>query len=362
MNKKIKAAIVLVLFAVALSGCKKEQKDTDVIIPLQETEEVETKEPSMEPEATKEVETHKGKAKSTLTGEWIKKSLTKKRPYAIMINNILAANPQSGTSQASILYEAVVEGGITRMMGIFEDFDAERIGSTRSARHYFVSFADEYDAIYVHFGQTKYADAKISELRVDNLSGLSAIGSTVFYRDNSIKAPHNAFASYNGIIKGTKQIGYRTKLRKNVNTFDFYEDNTDIQGKTADKVILGFSNYTSPYFTYNKKTGLYDRYQFGGAHIDKAAGKQLSFQNIIIQIVNEWDIDKNGYQTMDIEHASGKGYYITNGKAEEITWEKNESDKTRTYYGADGKKLTMNPGKTYIAIYPKKRLSKLSIS
>lgn len=361
--KKIAGYLVMLMMCVMLCSCGSGKEDeANAIIPLEtpvSEKPVAEAVPSKEPAVTKE-ENHEGEVRSSLTGEWIDEKLAGKRPYAVMINNIQSASPQSGTSQASILYEAVVEGGITRMMGIFEDFDSDRIGSVRSARHYFVSFADEYDAIFCHYGQTKYATAKISELGVDNLSGLSSIGSTVFYRDSSIKAPHNAFASYDGIMKGTKTLGYRTTLRENVNTFQFYDEETKPKGDSATKVTLGFSNYTSPYFKYNKKKALYYRYQFGEKHIDKATGKTLTFKNLIIQIVDEWNIDKNGYQTMDIEHASGDGYYITDGKAEKITWEKNESKKSRTYYDSSGKELKLNMGKTYIAVYPKNRLSYLS--
>lgn len=366
MKKSVILCCILLLAATISVGCSsKDKSNKDAIIPLEETvsaaPEIEVT-LSQEPVVTPKEEKHDGEAKSMLTGEWIDEELASKRPYAVMLNNIKAASPQSGTSQAAILYEAVVEGGITRLMGIFEDFDAERIGSCRSARHYFVSFADEYDAIFVHFGQTKYAAAKIEKLGVNNLSGLTSLGTTVFYRDSSIKAPHNAFASYKGIIKGTKAAGYRTELGEKVNAFQFYDKETKPDGDRAAKVTLGFSNYTSPYFVYNKKKALYYRYQFGDKHIDKNTGKQLAFKNIIIQIVDEWDIDKNGYQTMDIEKASGNGYYITDGKAAKITWSKNESKKTRTYYDSEGKELRLNTGKTYIAVYPKDRLSHLEIA
>lgn len=365
MKKNVILCCILLLVAALSMGCSsKEKSNKDAIIPLEETvsvvPEVEVT-PSTEPVVTVKEESHDGEVKSRLTGLWIDEDLAGKRPYAVMLNNIKAASPQSGTSQASILYEAVVEGGITRLMGIFEDFDADRIGSCRSARHYFVSFADEYDAIFVHYGQTKYATAKIEKLGVNNLSGLSSLGTTVFYRDSSIKAPHNAFASYKGIMKGTKAAGYRTELRDNVNTFQFYDKETKPDGDSAAKVTLGFSNYTSPYFVYNKKKALYYRYQFGDKHIDRNTGEQLAFKNIIIQIVDEWDIDKNGYQTMDIEKATGDGYYITDGKVTKITWSKNESKKKRTYYDSDGNELTLNAGKTYIAVYPKARLSYLEI-
>jgi hypothetical protein len=146
-----------------------------------------------------------------------------------------------------------------------------------------------------------------------------------------------------------------------VNRFQFYKKNTKPKGKNAKKVTLGYSSYTAPYFTYVKKTAKYYRYQFGEKHIDRATGKQLAFKNIIIQVVDEWDIDKKGYQTMDIANTSGEGYYLTNGKAVKITWTKNENKKTRVYYDSTGKELKLNAGKTFISIFPKKRLSELII-
>lgn len=360
MMKKILLSFVLLVSCAMLGACGANKEDeTNAIIPIETTKEPIEVTPFVESVVTTKEESREGKARSNLTGEWMDEELATLRPYALMINNIQAANPQSGTSQASILYEALAEGGITRLMGIFEDFDAKRIGSVRSARHYFVSFADEYDAIFVHYGQTKYATAKIKELGVDNLSGLESIGETVFFRDSKIKAPHNAFASYKGILSGTSKLGYRTTLRDHVNTFDFYEEETKPKGDNASKVILGFSSYTSPYFKYNKSKALYYRYQFGGKHIDKATGKQLAFKNLIIQLVDESNIDKNGYQTMDIENATGDGYYVTDGKATKITWKKNESTKERRYYDKNGDTLKLNVGKTYIAVYPKNRVNEL---
>lgn len=345
-------------------GCKKQAPNSMPIETIESN--MQTPAPTIEPTplTTPIPESLVGKAQSKISGLWIDEELVKLRPYAVMFNNIQYASPQSGISQASVLYEAIVEGGITRLMGIFEEFDSDRIGSTRSARHYFVSFADEYDAIYVHFGQTKYATKKMADLGIDNLSGLEGVGNTVFYRDNTIKAPHNAFASYQGILAGIKQKKYRTELKEDYeNHYNFYNTDTDMLEETkASKVTLGFSKYTTPYFTYNMEDKLYYRYQFGKEHIDKNTGKQLAFKNIIIQLVKEWDIDKNDYQTMDIENSSGNGYYITNGNAVEITWKKNEATKKMHYYDKNGEILTVNPGKTYIAVFPKDRIEQISIS
>lgn len=356
--------ILVLIFALLLALTACGRKDTKEEPESSTEASVETPPASMEPEETVEPEeSHEGQAISKLTGLWVDEDIASQRPIALMFNNIAYASPQSGTGEASILYEAVVEGGITRLMAIFETVSGDRIGSVRSARHYYVSVADEYDAIFAHFGHTKYATSKIEKLGVDNLSGLSGIGSTVYYRDNSIKAPHNAFASAKGIKKGIEIKGYRTTLREGMNNhFTFHEEDTEpSKGEDAsNKVTLGFSGYTSPYFTYDAKDRLYYRTQFDEPHIDKATGEQLAFKNLIIQYVSYWTIDqKNGYQSMDIEDSKGEGLYITDGKAVPITWDKKEASKEMHYYSEDGSLLTVNPGKTYVALYPTNRKAQL---
>jgi hypothetical protein len=358
--RRLRWFLAFAIIVLGISSCGKKEKNVITKDSIIETSTPSpTVVPTLEPTPTKTEDPHTGEVKSKLTGLYVKEEIGRKRPFAIMFNNIKLASPQSGTSEADILYEAIVEGGITRLMGIFEQAKSDRIGSIRSARHYFVSIADEYDAIFVHFGQTKYATAKISELAVNNLSGLSGIGTTVFYRDNSINAPHNAFTSLKGLLKGTNVLGYNTKYEDDYEGhFKFYNDDTELKSSIeVNKLTLNFSTYTSPYFTYDKKNRCYLRYQFGVPHVDANTNKQLRFKNILVQFVKEWNIDKNGYQTMDIENSSGKGYYITNGNAIEITWKKNEATKKMRYYNEDGTELKINPGKTYIAIFPNDRTS-----
>jgi hypothetical protein len=300
---------------------------------------------------------HEGMMRSNLSGLWVPIEVGTNRPFAFQFSNFKTVANQWGISQADIVYECIVEGGITRLLGIGENYTGDRIGSTRSSRHYFVSIADEYDAIYIHYGKTKYATAKIKELGIDNLDGETGIGTTVFYRDKSMKAPHNAFASLKGILKGIKQKGYETKLEKDYEPhYRFNEEDTDLtEGSTVDKLSIKFSAYTTPYFEYNSKDKLYYRSQFGGPHKDSNTGEQLRFKNIIVQFVKEWDIDRNDYQTMDLENASGTGYYITNGKMIKITWKKNEDKRLMRYYNEAGEELTINPGKTYITLFPRDR-------
>lgn len=362
-KKKIDCFFLLSIATLFLFGCKK--KSTEIKYEDTNNYEDNTATVTVAPtqSVTEEVVNHDGEMRSYLSGLWVPKEVGVKRPYAYVFNNFKTVSNQWGIGQADIVYECLVEGGITRFLGIGENYTSDRIGSTRSARHYFVSIADEYDSIYIHFGGTKYAYSKIKELGVDELDGLTGVGSVVFYRDKSIKAPHNAFASVEGIQKGIKKKGFETQYKDGYEPhFSFYEEDTDLaSGTDANEIVLDFSSYIKPFFKYDAKDKLYYRYQFGSAHLDSLTGKQLSFKNIIIQYVKEWNIDKKGYQTMDLENASGKGVYITNGKAVPITWKKKEATGWMRYYNEAGEALTINPGKTYITLFPNNRTDDAAI-
>lgn len=299
---------------------------------------------------------------SPLSGKPLNKKYKNKRPFAFMFNNIEFAYPQTGTGRAEILYEILAEGGITRLMGVFDYMKGDKIGSVRSARHYYVDFANEFDAIFVHFGQTHYAIDEIKKLGVDTISGLSWEGAKAFYRDNSIRAPHNAFASAKGLMQAMKDKKLRTKPRKGLTShFNFSEEDevtNDKEGSfKAEYVKVPFSAYMTPSFTYGKKEKLYTRYAFGTKHIDKGTGKALKFRNIFIQFVNEYNKDRNGYQTMDLMNQSGSGYYITNGKGIKVYWQKKGgADKTKFYYDkTHTEEVLVNTGKTYYAVFPVNR-------
>ena len=113
---------------------------------------------------------------SYLTGQPVAAGQQSQRPIAVMLNNIKSGCPQSGIAEASVVYEAPVEGRITRLMGLYENWPAiENIGYVRSSRDYFVYCALEHDAIYCHYGQaTPYVGDLLNSPRVDNVSGAVA--------------------------------------------------------------------------------------------------------------------------------------------------------------------------------------------
>lgn len=348
MGKNVKIILgvvagIIVIAAVVCAiifGSVMKKTDTSKETTVAETEEVTTKDP------------YAGKVQSKLTGEYIKESKANKRPVALMYNNIINAIPHSGLYNADICYEAPVEGAITRIMGIFEDYkDIKKMGSVRSCRIYYCSFANEWDAIYGHFGQSKYALEYLQSGSIDTVSSLT--GEKYYFRTSDRVAPHNCFTSGANLKKAIKELGYRSEYKKNYEGhFEFADPDSKIElasDKVAKKVELGYQ-INHPYFVYNKKDGQYYRYQYGDKHIDDQNNKQLHCSNIIIQFVDSTLYPDNKSLNITL-NGSGKGWYITNGKAEKITWNKENQRSGQTkYLDENGEEIKLNTGKTWICI------------
>ena len=309
-----------------------------------------------------------GYVRSYLTGKWVEESVGDHRPVAVMLNNIEQAQPMSGVGSADVIYECVVEGSLTRMMGIFENYkDLEKIGSVRSCRNYFVYYALEYDAIYAHYGQSAYAVSLLDQDFVDNLSGLSSIGGTVFYRTSDRVAPHNAYASGMGIDAGIEKLGYRTSYREDYKgKFTFAHDDEDIVPSGADSfeasVIKPGYLINKPWFEYNPEDKKYYRYQYDDKQIDDVTGEQLQVDNIVFQYSGWQQIDDNGYLGFDC-HSGGEMIYFTRGKAQKGGWIRFDGDQGSTrYYDSEGKEIIFNQGKTWICIIQDTMADKVEIN
>ena len=136
------------------------------------------------------------------------------RPIAVMIDNHPKAWPQANLNKAYLVYEIIVEGGETRLMAVFKNQDLQEIGPVRSARHYFLDYALENDAIYVHHGWSPQAERDIPNLRVDYINGIQESAKD-FWREKSKSVPHNLFTSTESILTIAKRKGYDTTSNKN---------------------------------------------------------------------------------------------------------------------------------------------------
>jgi len=353
MKKKI-----LILFmaacAVCFTGCGKNVNATSGNAAEDNSETDENEDEDEETVFEREYN-DQGQVRSFLTGKWVDKEIGEKRPVAVMLSNIKDAMPMCGVSRADVVYEAPVEGEITRMMGIFEDYEGlEKIGSVRSCREYFLFFALEFDSIYAHYGQSSYAVEYLDRDYVDNLSGLAGIGSTVFYRSTDRKSPHNAFASAQGIDEGIKKMKYRREYRQNYSgKFCFAKDDeiVDVGDSKITYIAPGYY-INKPWFEYNESDKLYYRYQFDEKHIDEVTGDQLAFTNVILQYAKWEKRDEKGYLAFDC-HSEGYALIFSNGTATEAHWmrEGDQDDGVIRYYDIGlTHEIKLNQGKTMVCV------------
>lgn len=289
---------------------------------------------------------------SEFTGEWIDEALENQRPVTVMINNISDAMPQSGLSDADILYEMIVEGGITRLMGVFKDYaNLPKLGSVRSCRQYYVQISDMMNAIYAHVGQSWLGEEWLIRTQIDDLNGLEGYASyTTFYRDTNRYAPHNCYTDGPKIVAGIEGLNYSkeyTNRHDDMYKFNF-EDTPIGSGLKADKVTLKFSNGYSPRFEYNAEEGVYYRWQYGKPHMDEYYNVQLSFKNVIIMFA-EYSTLSDGLRDINWDKG-GAGYYITDGEYKAITWSKDANGIIKLY-DENGKQLKMNPGKSFVTVF-----------
>lgn len=327
MKKNTLTALVLIFVCLFTAGCGKktaEVSDTDV---EEKQEVVEVKEEE---------------------SEFYKKMQGDSRPIAVMIDNDEEkSRPQLGLESAYLVYEITVEGGATRFMALFKDDDFEKIGPVRSSRHYFLDYAVENDAIYVHAGWSNQAATEITSRKINNINGLYE---SIFWRDYTYdKTWHNLYTGLDKVKELAEKKGYKQK--SDVKLFEYNKNDVVPEGKDGKALDITYTNFYKVRFEYDEETHLYKRYVNGAPHMSQT-GEGLTAKNIIVYSLADVPLNDGIYAPRRDLHnvGSGEGYYLTEGKAVPITWYKSDRSAQTEYKLENGKKLVINPGNTYVQI------------
>ena len=296
--------------------------------------------------------------RSELTNEWIDESLKNQRPVAIMVDNEKKALPHYGLTQADVVYEmmnSTKNGKITRLMALVKDWKTiEQFGSIRSVRPTNFLLAAEWNAILIHDGGPFYIDEYAAQPYSSNISGgFSRI-------DNGKAYEFTEYVCTGDIEKRLKSYNYSTEYSDSFGDahYNFASESKPVDlsqnaaSIPAELVDLPFP-HNGTYLTYDADTQLYYYSEYGEPHLDpQNDNAQLCFKNVLLQSCGYSEYDENGYMIFHVYGENQPGYYITNGKAIEITWTKvNPTDTTR-YYDLDGNEIKINTGKTYVGIVP----------
>lgn len=289
---------------------------------------------------------------------------SKTRPYAVSVNNTaVAVKVQEGLNKAYLVYEIPTEGNTSRLLALYKDVKEDLvIGTIRSARHNFIDFALESDAIFCCFGWSHYAEDDMKSGSIDYLQGLFG---GPFYRKNSenLASEHTAYTSISKLDSAVKSKGMRTTSNDTI-LLNYNVSDVDLSSAQNNKVA---NTVTIPYgaapqiasFKYNEETKMYTRYENGNKCVDHNTKEAVTTKNIIVEKINYDMCDDNYYWNL-YTIGSGEGYYITNGYAVPITWSKSDrSSKTKYTYksgtvidGKDvgGQEISVSDGRTWIEV------------
>ncbi|CDQ20614.1 Protein of unknown function [Halobacillus karajensis] len=271
---------------------------------------------------------------------------TDQRVVSVMVNNHTKARPQSGLSQADIVYEILAEGQITRFLALFHSHIPDKIGPVRSARPYFFQIADGYDALYTYHGASASINQKVANSGVDYLDGsVYDNNGWLFQRSSDRLSPHNSYLLTDGIKRAAESQGYQASAE--VEGLPFSEKD-DFVGIPIDEVQIAYGSRTQVNFTYDPEDKQFLRSSDGEPTVDQLNGERVSVENVWIIETDHRVIDNAGRRDIDLT-SGGNGYLLQKGQMKEVKW-KNVDGRLLPF--ENGRPLAFTPGQTWVNIIP----------
>ncbi len=286
---------------------------------------------------------------STLSGLPVAPSVNKLPVTGVMIENEIDARPQSGLDQASVVFEALAEGGITRFLALYQDTQPNYIGPIRSARPYYISWCMGFDCDYAHVGGSPDALADISDWGVNDLNQF--YNGSAYERISSREAPHNVYSSIASLnaLEGSKGFG--------TSTFQSFPRKAAAPLKvptvTSINLNLGASEYNASY-AYSAASNDYVRSQGGQlmTNVDSDGTVVQIAPKVVIAIIvpfSEGALDAlDAYYSNYAVIGSGAAYVFQDGGVTVGTWQKTSNGAQITFTNAQGQAIKLDPGQTWI--------------
>jgi len=281
-----------------------------------------------------------------------------RRPAAVMLNNMKKALPMYGVSQADIIYEAMIEGGITRMVGVYQNpSGVPKIGTVRSTRAYFLDIALGHDAILLHVG---YSDEARNLIRARGMTTLNLLGGyegSLYWRDQDLirskGLEHSAFTSGERIDETYRKLRSRTTHEDGYGESLLFADNgTPAGGLRAESVTVKFSSYKTGVFDYDMESQTYAVSQYGEPYIDGQDGSRVHVTNVLVLHASTRNMGTSDGHIAITLTGEGNGLYACGGRYVPVKWSKKSYSAPFIYTLEDGTPLYMGKGRSYINIVP----------
>lgn len=282
--------------------------------------------------------------------------LESRRPIAVMINNHEAARPQSGLNSADIVYEALVESGITRYLAIFWSETPKKVGPIRSARQYYLEWLSPYDPLYIYDGCASSSDDRVDacgNIYAYKLKSIATIGAWR-WNDGRRYAPHNEYSSLITAWEYAEDRNWDSMPK--IDPWKFKKDlGIDDRGEKSKIAVTFHSRLVNGgaynvVWTYDSKSNSYFKETGGKKDIDQETNTQVYAKNLVIQETKYTATnDEKGRIILDTI-GEGKATYLIDGKITSGTWKKESRTERTVFYDSSGFEVQFNRGRIWITV------------
>jgi hypothetical protein len=303
----------------------------------------------------------------------------KRRPLAVMIENHAESRPQSGLSLADVVYEAVAEGGITRLMGVFYCGIAAgnvNLAPVRSTRTYFLPWVLEYDALYNHVGgagvcsdptvdERAKALCQIGQYKIKDMDQFGISFPTCYRNpdrlDHPVATEHTMVCVSDKLFSLAAARGWT-----NVDASGVAWDKNFVQWKFKDDAPVGdrgasfsatftawkdYAEYAVKW-VYDPASNSYKRFNGGAPHMDLETKEQLTAKNIVILFAAETGPVDEHMHLLYANIGTGTGILYQDGKTIKGTWKKPTRTSRTQFFDTNGKEVSFNRGQIWIEMLP----------
>jgi hypothetical protein len=273
-----------------------------------------------------------------------------------MVDDLGPARPQSGFSDAGVVWQAPAEGGIPRYMMLFSAGEPPAVGPVRSARQYFVEWAAEWDAVYVHVGGSPQALATLASKGRGQLvwnADEFRWGGRYLWRIKTRSAPHNVYTDakhLRGLAKAVGATGNVTEPQAPV--WRFGPDAPMAMRPEGGRIVVPYP-YNTITYAYDRATNRYLRTVTGEKRqTDAGTDQRVAPANVVVLYMHFGPLNdgshKKRLEAQDV--GQGKALIATNGRTISGTWKKASVQAPTLLFDAKGRPVTLTTGQTFVQV------------
>jgi hypothetical protein len=289
----------------------------------------------------------------------------------VKIENDPIVRPQTGLDRADLIFEELVEGGMTRFAVVYQSDLPDEVGPVRSVRHVDVAIAEPMADAFVFSGGARRT-MKFVKRKIPTSISIVNEGAPGMYRKPGIPAPHDIFLKMSEMLdsiapKNTLSTGFfvRPEIKPVVASASPSvsssasaspkPSSTALTGKPVTQVGVKFSSFSGPNWKWNAADKMWMRSEGIKPFLNKD-GTQFGTNNLVIIEVREIDAgykgQTGGYVPRTVLTGSGRAWVLSDGKAVEVAWKKPFVDAQMELTDLDGNPFTMPTGRTWVELLP----------